>query len=89
MNRETIRLLVAAGEALEEAASIVTNTRNQLINVGDYLEQDHTLKGACRETIRKHLLELNPHEHLFYRVPAIGLPAVVTRFMLFGLSLDE
>ena len=65
VNRETIRLLVTAGETLEGATSIVTNTRNQLINVGDYLQQEHTLKGACREAIRKHLLELNPHEHLF------------------------
>ena len=89
VNRETIRLLVTAGETLEGATSTVTNTQNQLVNVGDYLEQENTLKDSCRKAIRKHLLELDPHEHLFCRVPKIGLPAVITRFMLFGLSLDE
>ena len=89
VNRETIKLLVTAGETLERATSTVTNTRNQLLNLIDYLEQEDTLKAACREAIRKHLLEIDPREHLFYRVPKIGLPAALTKFMLFGLSLDE
>ena len=89
VNRETIKLLVTAGETLDGATNTVTNTRNQLLNIGDYLEQEDTLKGACREAIRKHLLQLDPREHLFYRVPKIGLPAEITKFILFGLSLDE
>ena len=88
VNRETIRLLVAAGETLDGATSAVPNTQNQLINSADYLEQQNTLKLVCREAIRKHLLVLDPHEHLFHRVPKIGLPAVITSFMLFDLSLD-
>ena len=100
VNRETVRLLVAAGETLDGTSRAVrkfrhplinwgVNTRNQRINLEDYLEQESTLKSACREIIRKHLLKINPHEHLFHRIPKIGLPAVITRFMLFDLSLDD
>ena len=59
VDREIVRLLIAAGETLEgptSATSAVLNTRNQLFDLGDYLEQQHTLKAA----IRKHLLELDP-----------------------------
>ena len=89
VNGGAVRLLVTAGETLEGGTSTVTNTGNQLINLGDYLEQEDTLKGRCREAIRKHLLELDPREHLFYRIPKIRLPAVITSFLLFGISLDE
>ena len=47
------------------------------------------LKSLCREKIRKCLLNLNRSQHLFYRVPKLGLPAALTQFMLFGISLDE
>ena len=89
VNRETIRIRVAAGETLDCATCAVLNTQNQLINLADYLEQQNTLRLVCREAIRKHLLVLDPHEHLFHRVPKIGLPAVITRFMLFNMSLDD
>ena len=47
------------------------------------------LKSLCREKIRKCLPNLNRCQHLFYRVPKLGLPAALTQFMLFGISPDE
>ena len=37
------------------------------------LNGDRSLKNVCREAIRCHLLNLNPHVHLFSRVPKLGL----------------
>ena len=39
--------------------------------------------------IREHLLELDPHTHLFYRVPRLGLPDVVTDYLLFNMSIEK
>ena len=47
------------------------------------------LKSLCREKIRKCLLNVNRSQHLFYRVPKLGLSAALNQFMLFGISLDE
>ena len=43
-------------------------------NVPDYLPDvnEINLKHICREGIRQHLLELDPHENLFVRVPEAG-----------------
>ena len=46
------------------------------------------LKHLCREAIRKHLLEVDPHTHLFGRIPRIGLPPVLCQFLLYDQSLD-
>ena len=47
------------------------------------------LKHICRDTIRKHLLDLDPHQHLFYRVPQLGLPSILVRYLLYNMSLDN
>ena len=47
-----------------------------------------TLTNICRENIRKHLLDLDPHTHLFYRVPKLGLPKLLSNFLLYGMSLE-
>ena len=47
------------------------------------------LKHLCRETIRKHLLQLDPHENLFHRVPRLGLPALLQRYLLYNQTLDD
>ena len=46
------------------------------------------LKHICRQTIRKHLLSLDPHQHLFARIPLLGLPSALTRYLLFNMSLE-
>ena len=42
----------------------------------------------CGEAIRKHLLDLDPHRHLFSRVPRLGLPRSLTEYLLYDMSLD-
>ena len=46
------------------------------------------LKHICRGAIRKHLLKLDPHQHLFRRIPQLGLPSALTRYLLFNMSLE-
>ena len=63
------------------AAGVTTIRDNQ---IPDYVKQDDEkrhLKHLCREAIRKHLLELDPHENLFIRVPELGLPKSLTSYL--------
>ena len=41
------------------------------------------LMQSCRKAIRDHLLKLDPHSHLFARVPQLGLPKQVCEFLLY------
>ena len=52
------------------------------------LKENLALKHLCREAIRKHLIDLDPHEHLFGRIPQLGLPSLVTDYLLYDYSLD-
>ena len=47
------------------------------------------LKDMCRHAIRKHLVEIHPHENLFVRIPKLGLPDIVTKYLLYNMSVDE
>ena len=73
-------LLIAAGEKQEVKQEVEQE-----------VEQDVALnlKHLCRETIRKHLLELDPHTHLFCRVPGLGLPTIITDYLLYNQPLDD
>ena len=48
----------------------------------------HLLQCLCRMTIREHLLTVDPHQNLFIRVPQLGLPCRLARYLLFGASLE-
>ena len=76
--RETLQVLFAAGE------STVSETEN----VFKCLEFEKGLKHMCREVIRKHLLQLNEHINLFQRIPKLGLPSLLAKYLLYHLSLD-
>ena len=39
--------------------------------------------------IREHLLHLDPHTHLFGRVPRLGLPAALTDYLLFNILIEK
>ena len=69
-------LLKAAGELL------ISMRRNKEIH-------NDTLHHHCRVAIRRHLLKLDPHEHLFFRIPRIGLPSLLAKYLLYDTSLDE
>ena len=52
-------------------------------------KEELQLKHICREAIRKHLLKLDPHQHLFGRIPRLGLPSALNQYLLFGRNLDD
>ena len=61
------------------------------IPVPDYLlheDQKLSLKHLTRELIRKHLINIDPHENLFGRIPQLGLPSSLTKYLLYNMSLD-
>ena len=45
------------------------------------------LTHLCREVIRNRLLDVEPHEHLFWRIPRLNLSGL-TSFLLYSLSPD-
>ena len=82
--RKVIKCLFAAGETPPDDATvrgIAFKTKME--------ESGIVLKQMCREAIRKHLLELDPHAHLFHRVPRLGLPSLLTEYLLYNISLDD
>ena len=81
--RDICRLLFAAGETLDGIPDE---------EIPDCLKFDDLqleLKHICREAIRKHLLSLDPHTHLFGRVPRLGLPSLLTEYLLYQQTLDD
>ena len=93
-NVKEIHMLYAAGETLDGPTVPVEDKRNGgviHINIPEYfteLKENLNLKHLCREAIRKHLIDLDPHEHLFGRIPQLGLPSIVTEYLLFDCSLN-
>ena len=53
------------------------------------MHQYHLLQCLCRMTIREHLLTVDPHQNLFIRIPQLGLPSRLAKYLLFGASLEE
>ena len=77
-------LLYAAGEKLIYGISRA--------HVPDYLKHNKLkldFNHICREAIRKHLLDVDPHSHLFGRIPRLGLPSAITEYLLYEVSLEE
>ena len=78
---ESVKLLFAAGENIESAPEKVKKK---------VIPQDNPcLSHLCRDVIREHLLELDPHENLFVRVPRLNLSEELQKFLLFNMSTDE
>ena len=78
------RLLFATGEILDDYD--LKEIMQCLLELTDVKMQ---LKHICREAIRKHLLKLDPHQHLFSRIPLLGLPEMIKEYLLFDESLEE
>ena len=55
------------------------------------LEPNLCLMDICRRAIRACLLKLNgrPTLNLFCQVPHLGLPPIVTEYLVYNVSLDE
>ena len=87
-NDDAAMLLYAAGEILEgEIAGIKVDASDVMIP--EFLQhKELSLKHMCREAIRKQLLLLAPHTHLFGRILQLGLPQVLSKYLLYCFSLD-
>ena len=83
-NLNLCMLLYAAGEKLDDPTVLK-------VEIPEYfkeLRKKLDLKHLFREAIRKHLIDLDPHEHLFCRIPQLGLPSLVTDYLLYDCTLD-
>ena len=76
-------LLYAAGETLENVPE------DEIPDCLKFEDSKLQLKHICREAIRKHLLDLDLHQHLFGRIPKLGLPSALNRCLLFNETLDD
>ena len=47
-----------------------------------------SLKDICKDTIRNHLIDLDPHTNLISRIPELRLPSYLQSFLLNDVSLD-
>ena len=79
--RKAVRILLAAGERASDNISQGVQGVRPAGNL--------TLMGHSTEAIRNHLLKLDPHIHLFGRVPKLGLPSLLTEYLLYGTSLED
>ena len=48
-----------------------------------------SLKRQCRLAVREHLLKLDMNGNLFHRIPLLGLPQMLTQYLLYNVSLDD
>ena len=86
-------LLFAAGETINGATVVINdvNGEERKAAVPDYLLFDDlklNLKHLCREAIRKRLLYVDLHAHLFDRVPKLGLPFLLNEYLLYDVTCE-
>ncbi len=48
-----------------------------------------SLHEICQQKIRNHLIENHPGSNLFVTVPELGLPKVMTSYLLYDFTLDD
>ena len=93
VNRQ-LALLLAAGEKPKGHRIYKYDTCGKAIAtllIPCFLLEDHLqicLMHQCRKVIRKTLIEISPNEHLFNRVKLIGLPSILTNYLLYDISID-
>ena len=93
VNRKLGMLLLAAGETLDGTKVMVTDYHgtDRLVPVPELLLHKDLrlcLRHLCREAIRKRLLQFS-RVNLFVRMPLLGLPSLITGFLLYDVDLDE
>ena len=78
---EVTKLLFAAGEKVDGITYSVPEC------IRKEIESLLNLKHLCRETIRKHLINIEQHSNLFTRLPQLGLPSSLTTYLLYDLCV--
>ena len=89
-DKTMVLFMYAAGEIINVGSLENLKDSGKLSGLDVLFEENlkFNLKHLCREAIRKHLLKLDPHTHLFGRVPRLGLPALITSYLLYNCTLD-
>lgn len=83
-----IMILYAAGQELEDTTHPNAPRMIQKDNHGTLLREDsHVLKHFCRKAIRKQLINISPHTHLFKQIHALELPMSVKEYLLYNMHL--
>ena len=84
--KKKMKLLFVAGDTSD-------GNQNADSDLPDFLqelvESRLDLKQICRNWIRKYLLNLNHNINLFVRVPKLGLPDILTQYMLYDMTLED
>ena len=78
-----LKLLFAAGENINVATSSVNKRLPEEESTIEIV-----LSFLCRKAIRKHLLEVDPHGNLLFRVPRLGLPVSLIDYLLYNMYND-
>ena len=80
INPESTLILFVVGESLQKqhlTAISIPQCITQRCN-------EFTLQNTCRKAIRKCLLDIDFHAHLFKRIDKLGLPTAVRAYLLFN-----
>lgn len=90
IKEEVTRLLHAAVEGNTQSPDAPTSDSpvEVQVEVPEELKPKMELKHMCREATRKHLINLNPHQNLFSRIPQLPLPPALVKYLLFGMDLE-
>ena len=83
--RNLATLLFAAGETIGSSGN---RNKRSVPEFLQFKELKLCLKHLCREAIRKHLIHLNQHVNLFLRIPQLGLPSLLTKYLLYEITLE-
>ena len=77
LRNKSLKLLYAAGEmqGIAAAPGVTPEDRMSLVHM-------------CREKIRNHLINLDPHENLFVRIHMLGLENRLQSYLLYDTSLE-
>ena len=78
-NNKMRKLLFAAGQNIS-----ILSRKHRRQMCGNY-----ELQNLCRMAIRDYLLQLNAFNNLFCRIPRLGLPSALVRYLLYDFSLDD
>ena len=84
--KKKMKLLFAAGDNSDSSEPADIDLPDFL---QDLVEVRLDLKQICRNWIRKYLLKLNKNMNLFVRVSKLGLPELLTQYLLYDMTLEE
>ena len=99
-NKQGVRLLLRSGAkvniigrqhvATPNIGLLLKAAGQEMLSHQEILEfPTDALHHHCRKTIRRYLLKLDRHENLFLRIPQLGLPSRLAKYLLFDTSLDD